>query len=116
MAEDFSLRSPFARIALLGDEESFPTLREVANFLYDFNLVYEMTRLAVDKRYADFRFSNNVFYRNGRPLEDGDLLHVEKLVKASPIEINVTLQFTGIGLDGFVAAVVGTATLITTLK
>jgi len=103
MPPEFSLREPYFRIALAGSDKGFPTLLDISNFLYDFNLLYEITRLATDPRYNDFRFSQYVFYRNGRPLELGDRLHVEKLSQGSPMMVVAVLTITG----GAVGAVWG---------
>ena len=56
----------------------------------DFNLLYEICRLATDPQYGYFHFSNAVCFRNGRPLRDEDRLRVDSLSHKSPLEL-VTL-------------------------
>jgi len=99
MPPSFSPSEPYFRIRLTGSEESFPSLLEVSSFLYDFNLLYEISRLATDPRYRDFKFSRFVFYRGGRPLDGRDRLYVQSLSHGSPIVIVgvVTAVVTGIG-------------------
>jgi hypothetical protein len=99
MPPSFNLDEPYFRIRLTGSEESFPSLLEVSSFLYDFNLLYEISRLATDPTYRDFRFSRFVFYRRGRPLEERDRLYLQSLSLGSPIVIVgvVTAMVTGIG-------------------
>lgn len=64
---------------LTGHEEAFPTLLDVASFLYDLNLLYEFLRLSVDPVHQDFVFSQYAYYRNGRPLQDFERLHVASM-------------------------------------
>lgn len=83
---------PFdAEIKVIGDEESLPTLLDVSAFLYDFNLGYELSRLATDPKYSHFHFSRYALFRNGRPLRNEDRLRIEKLSHSSPIELNTLL-------------------------
>jgi hypothetical protein len=72
-------------IRLQGSEGGAPSLLDVSSFLYDFNLLYEISRLATDPNYHDFRFSDFVMYRNGRPLAEYDRLLVAELRKESPL-------------------------------
>lgn len=99
MPPSFSPDEPYFRIHLTGSEESFPSLLDISSFLYDLNLLYEISRLATDPKYHDFSFSNSVFYRRGRPLADRDRLYVESLSHGSPIAIVavVTAVAAGIG-------------------
>jgi integrase len=59
----FDPRKPHFRIRIAGPDVSYPSLLDVSSFLYDFNLLYEITRLATDPRYSDFRFSNLMYIR-----------------------------------------------------
>jgi hypothetical protein len=83
---------PFdAQIRVLGQESEQPTLLDVSSFLYDFNLGYELARLATDPRYESFQFSHYALYRKGRPLKDDDRLRVISLSHQSPIDLNTIL-------------------------
>jgi len=99
MPSGFNLDEPYFRIRLTGNEESFPSLLDVSSFLYDLNLLYEISRLATDPKYHDFSFSNYAFYRRGRPLDERDRLYVQSLSHRSPIAIVlvVTAVATGVG-------------------
>jgi hypothetical protein len=86
------LSLPFnVEIDLKGDEKVTPTLLELTNFLYDFNLGYELARLATDPRYEDFRFSRYALYRNGRPLRNQDRLQIERVEHSSPLVLQTVL-------------------------
>jgi hypothetical protein len=95
MNSHFDPGEPYFQIRLLGAEEAFPTMLDVSNFLSDFNLLYEITRLATDYNYKAFRFSNFVFHRRGRPLDDRDRLHVQALTLESPLLLITALTAVG---------------------
>src|SRR5215469_5387279 len=88
----FDPHQPHFRIRITGPDISYPSLLDVSSFLYDFNLLYEITRLATDPRYDDFRFSNYALFRKGRPLEPRDRLHVEALSERSPLVLVTDLS------------------------
>jgi hypothetical protein len=80
-------------ISLRGSEPDSPEFNDTANFLYDLNLLYELGRLAVDKKYEHFAFNQNAFRRNGRPLRSDDRQVLVRLKQESPIEIGTALAF-----------------------
>src|SRR5438552_114617 len=71
------------RIAVIGAESNGVTLLDTSIFLYDFNIAYELARLAADDTYAAFQFSFNVWQRNGRPLRRNARLRVVRLREES---------------------------------
>ena len=84
---DITLISPIAEIHVRAKELETPTLFQVTNFLYDINLIYELSRLATDPRYQNFRFSRYAYFRDGRPLRDADRLRIIKLTQESPLDL-----------------------------
>jgi len=97
----FDPHQPHFRIRIAGPDISYPSLLDVSSFLYDFNLLYEITRLATDPRYGDFRFSNYALFRKGRPLEPRDRLHVEALSEKSPLVLVTDLSIVGGAIGAF---------------
>jgi len=87
MPPEFSPNESHFSIRLTAGEEPFPTLVDVTNFLYDFNILYEIARLTTDPSYSDFKFSHFVFYRKGRPLNLSDRLRVQSISLGSPLVI-----------------------------
>jgi hypothetical protein len=77
------------RLTLRYQEERTPLLLDISSALYDFNVMYEVLRLAVDPKYDAVSLKNAQYLlrRNGRPLAPEDRLHVEKLVQQSPLEL-----------------------------
>lgn len=100
MPPGFTLEEPYFLIRLTGSEDSFPALLDVSSFLYDLNLLYETSRLATDPKYYNFRFSNSMFYRRGRPLDERDKLYVQSISFESPFEIVAVVTFTASTLGG----------------
>jgi hypothetical protein len=91
MPPAFNPNESYFSIRLTAGEGPFPTLVDVTNFLYDFNILYEIARLTTDPTYSDFRFSRFVFYRKGRPLNSSDRLRVQSISLGSPLVIVAVL-------------------------
>jgi hypothetical protein len=62
-------------------------LIDISGFLYNFNLVYEIARLATDRTYDRYAFSSASFYARGRPLRPDDRLRVVRLATESPLDL-----------------------------
>lgn len=84
----------FVEIEIIGREPEAPKLLDVLNFLYDWNLLYEIGRLATDSSYSDFSFTNSVYFRNGRPLRSEDRLTLELLSHNSPTRLTTRIANT----------------------
>ena|ERR1051326_4136168 len=101
----------YLSLFLRGTEEETPEFREIVNFLWDFNLLYEAARLAVDPRYESFRFSDFVYTRHGRPLRAADRLRLVELQYQSPLRVRTIVALTA-GAAGALWAVVQTAQVV----
>jgi hypothetical protein len=78
--------SPHLQIMLRGKEDDYPPLLDVSAFLYDFNLLYEFARIAIDPNYSNYTFSREYSWnRKNRPLSGSDRLLVDRLQHESPI-------------------------------
>jgi hypothetical protein len=91
MPPEFNPNEAYFSIRLTAGEAPFPTLVDITNFLYDFNILYEIARLTTDPTYSHFRFSRFVFYRKGRPLELSDRLRIQSISLGSPLLILAVL-------------------------
>src|SRR5881628_258898 len=98
----------YFRIVLNGTDERPPRLLDVGSFVYDFNLVYEISRLATDPNYDDFKFQHYIWRRNGRPLRDEDRLYLERFRLASPLHLVAIVA----AVPAAVGAVWGTVQII----
>jgi hypothetical protein len=77
----------FFRISLRGNEGDYPSLVEISSFLYDFNLLYEFSRMVVDPEYQGYKFSRYSGYRNAKRVSPDDQLEIESLRVESPIAL-----------------------------
>lgn len=77
----------YFRIALRGEEGDYPALIDISSYLYDFNLLYEFSRLVVDPKYEGYKFSRFSGYRNAKRVLPDDRLEIESLRIGSPIAI-----------------------------
>lgn len=75
----------FFVIRVEAEDTNSPHLGDLASLIYDFNLVYEISRLATDPRYQDYKFSRFVWNRNRRPLKDQDRLLLQSMKLESPL-------------------------------
>ena len=64
-----------------------PTLISISSYLYDFNLLYEFSRLVVDPKYEGYKFSRFSGYRNAKRVLPDDRLEIESVSIESPIAI-----------------------------
>ncbi len=83
-------RSEFGYFQILlraNETDDYPALIDLTYFLHDLNLLYEFSRVVVDPKYSDYRFSRFFAYRNRRRIEPSDQLSVERLSKESPLLI-----------------------------
>jgi hypothetical protein len=98
----------YISVSITGSEEQRPEFRDIVNFLWDFNLLYETSRLIVDPRYERFRFTQYVYTRHGRPLRKFDRLRLVELHYESPLKLKTIVGAT-VGAAGALWALVQTA-------
>ena len=91
MPRDFNPERPHFWIYLRGEEEEkFPLLEDMYTFLHDFNMIYEISRVATDPNYDEFPFPQLIYFGdNGLNIKirEEDRLHVESMSKKSPLEL-----------------------------
>jgi hypothetical protein len=80
-------------LTLTASEET-QFLTDLLNFLYDFNLFYEISRLGTDPEYGGFRPSPWMFTRNRRTLRPEDRLEVDVLSQESPTKLIARITCT----------------------
>jgi hypothetical protein len=83
---------PYVLANLRADAQVPPTLLNVLNFLYDWNLAFELGRLAVDPRYDHIELGRELAAQNSsraRPLSDSDRLRIRFLRIESPVNVEL---------------------------
>jgi hypothetical protein len=93
------------RLTIAADIGEAPNMADVALFLYDFDSLYEIARLAVDPQYKSHRFSRFSLYRNGRPLMATDRMLMRAISLQSPLEVVATVAVVGGAATSVAAAV-----------
>jgi hypothetical protein len=73
------------------ETDAYPTLSDINYFLHDLNLLYEFSRVIVDRKYDKYHFSRFFTYRNRRRVEPDDQLRIQRLTKESPLLIIVVV-------------------------
>jgi hypothetical protein len=95
MTVEINFGEPHFRIYIrTQEEEKVPMLLDIYAFLHDFNLLYEISRIATDPNYDYFFLSEIVFSRPDGlfiSMRDEDRLRVEKMTKESPMELVTVL-------------------------
>jgi len=99
----------YFRISVRGTEGDNLPLEEVTKFLYEFNLLYEMSRLVVDPRYEAHKITQATSSRVVNRLWANDKLYLEKLSVNSPLDLNLILNATEVALTaiGVVLTAIG---------
>lgn len=78
-------------IRILGTESGH-TLLEFSRLLYHLDLVYEISRLAIDNKYRKYTFPEHTFRRFVSPLEPNDQMILSRVRHESPWELSVLLH------------------------
>jgi hypothetical protein len=99
----------YFRISVRGTGGDNLPLEEVTKFLYEFNLLYEMSRLVVDPRYEAYKITQATSSRVVNRLWANDKLYLEKLSVNSPLDLNLILNATEVALTaiGVVLTAIG---------
>jgi hypothetical protein len=99
----------YFQISVRGTEGGNLPLEEVTKFLYEFNLLYEMSRLVVDPRYEAYKITQATSSRVVNRLWANDKLYLEKLSVNSPLDLNLILNATEVALTaiGVVLTAIG---------
>jgi hypothetical protein len=80
-----------ARLRLVFSEEERPLLLNISSLLYDFELLHDFSLLICAEDYSDYRFSRNFWYRTGRPIKIEHRLRAAKIVKESPLTVELII-------------------------
>lgn len=76
------------------EKESF--LLDISSMLYDFELAHDFAVLVENQEtYRDYKFNRFFWYRNGRPIKKEHRIRALKIVKQSPLIIEVLIPTIG---------------------
>ena len=82
------------KIRLAFREEKKPFLIDISSLLYDFELLHDFSLLVYMEEYREYKFTQYFWYRKGRPLKNEHKIRAVRIIKESPLIIE--LIFGGI--------------------
>src|SRR5262245_61690562 len=82
---------PLYLLTLEFSEDETPFLLDITNLLYDIELAYDFCVLLTEDEYSGYKFSQRFWYRKGRPLRNEHRLRIRRIVKQSPLLIEVII-------------------------
>jgi len=85
------------RLRMVFSEEEKPYLSNISSLLYDFELLHDYSLLISVEKYAYYKFSQRFWYRTGRPIEPNHKLRAAKIIKESPLTIELIM--TGVAIS-----------------
>ncbi|UZE92473.1 MAG: hypothetical protein IB616_01285 [Methanosarcinales archaeon] len=84
------------KMRLVFEGEKKPYLLDVSSLFYDLELLHDFSLLLYAEGYHDYRFSRFFWYRRGRPLKDEHRLRAVKIIKESPLTIELILHIVAV--------------------
>lgn len=80
-----------AKLKLVFSEEKRPYLLDISSLLYDFELLHDFFLILCAEDYSDYKFSRYFWYRRGRPLKENHKIRAVKIIKESPLIVELVL-------------------------
>src|SRR5205085_8371597 len=82
-------------LALQFSEEELPLLQDVSTLFYDLQLAHDFGALLNGQELRSYSFSSTFWFRNGRPVPRSDKIRTARIVKASPLLLEVVIPTLG---------------------
>jgi cell division protein FtsB len=79
-------------IRLTFEHEEMPFFLDFTTLFYDFELLHDFSILLCVEDYDNYIFSHIFWYRNGRRLKDCHRLRVVKIIKESPLTVELVIS------------------------
>jgi hypothetical protein len=70
-------------------DEVKPFLLDISSLLYDLELLYDIAVIISLDEYADYKFTRFFWYRNGRTIKDEYRIRTIRIIKDSPLTIEL---------------------------
>lgn len=77
------------RIRLTFKDERKPFLIDISSLLYDFELLHDFSLLIYMDEYREYKFTQYFWYRKGRPLKSEHKIRAIRIIKKSPLTIEL---------------------------
>lgn len=79
------------KMTLVFSETEVSFLRDISSLLYDLELIHDLMILAFVEDYCGYRFTNVFYFRKGRPVKPSHRIRVGKIIKESPLTIELAV-------------------------
>ncbi len=79
------------KMTLIFSETEVSYLRDISSLLYDLELIHDLMILAIVEDYYTYRFTHYFYYRKGRPVKPIHRIRVAKIIKESPLTIELAV-------------------------
>lgn len=90
----------YFRMNIIFDDLKTPFLLDISSLIYDIELLYDFCLIVYSDDYADYRISNYFYYRYGRHTRREHKVRALKIIKESPLTLEVLIPL----IFGFCAA------------
>jgi hypothetical protein len=84
------------KVRLIFEDEKKPYFLDVSSLFYDFELLHDFSLLLFVEDYYDYHFSQYFWYRRGRPLKDKHRLRALRIIKESPLTVELILSIVAV--------------------
>jgi hypothetical protein len=82
-------------VSLRFQEDREPFLLDLSSLLYDFELAHDLSVLLAEQDYSRYRFNRFFWFRNGRPLKTVHRARTARVIKESPLLLDVVIPSLG---------------------
>lgn len=76
-------------------ENKYPLLLDISSLLYDLVLTHDFSVIITEKEYFNYEFSQYFWYRQGRPIKPYHRIRTAKIIKESPLVLEVIIASLG---------------------
>jgi len=87
------------KIRLTFTDERKPYLLDISSLFYDFELLHDFLLIIYAKEYNYYKFNQYFWYRKGRPIDIEHRIKTAKILKESPLTIELILSII-VGTSG----------------
>lgn len=69
-------------------------LLDLSSFLYDIELMHDLTLLTLGDEYKQYKFNRYFWYRNGRPIKNEHKIILSEIQEYSPLKLKIIVGLT----------------------
>ena len=85
------------KIQLRFVEDKYPLLLDISSLMYDLVLAHDFGVILTEEEYSDYKFGQYFWYRQGRPIKPYHRIRASRIIKVSPLILEVIVPSIGGG-------------------